>query len=320
MESLPGRPAAATLAAILRRAADGGLTAWLAVSFTFFGLRIVGGDPTRVLLSQGLASPAQVEALRASLGLDRPLLSQYTHFLGGLLRFDFGRSLYSGRAVVDIIAEQLPPTLQLAFLALLLAIPAGLALGIAAAWDSRRAASRLASLLAGLSTSLPVAFLGLLLLAAVAAAARTVLTGALTGPLVRLVLPVSVLAIGAAGALGRVVEAGVSEAMEAPFILAARARGLQRWPHLLRHALRPALPAVISLAALEATLFFTGTVVTETIFARPGLGRLLVSAILQGDYPVAQGLIAMAALLYTASQVAADVLAGIVDPRLRSRA
>ena len=319
MESLPDRPAAATLAAVLRRAADGVLTAWLAVSFTFFGLRIVGGDPTRVLLSQGLASPAQVEALRGALGLDRPLLAQYAHFLGGLLRFDFGRSLYSGRAVVDIIAEQIPATLQLAFLALLLAIPAGVFLGLAAAWDGRRAASRLASLLAGLSTSLPVAFLGLLLLAAAAAASRTIFAGALSEPVVRLVLPVCVLAIGAAGALGRVVEAGVGEALQAPFILAARARGLQRWPHLLRHALRPGVPAGISLAALEATLFFTGTVVTETIFARPGLGRLLVSSILQADYPVAQGLIALAALLYTASQVAADVLAGMVDPRLRSQ-
>jgi peptide/nickel transport system permease protein len=296
------------------------LTAWVAVSLTFFGLRLVGGDPTQVLLSQGLASQAQVAALRASLGLDRPLLMQYADFLFDLLHFDLGRSLYSGRTVVGIVAEQVPSTVQLAVLALLLAIPAGIVLGVVAAWERKRAVGRLASVLAGLSTSLPVAFLGLILLAGFAVGSRRLVSGVLTEQVFHLVLPVCVLAIGAAGALGRVVEAGVCETLAAPFVLAARARGVRPWPRLLWHVLRPALPAIISLAALEATLFFTGTVVTETIFARPGLGRLLVTSILQADYPVAQGLIAIAAVLYTVSQVAADVLATAVDPRLRSTA
>ena len=318
MESLPDRPAPAALATVLRRTLEGVLTAWAAVSLTFFGLRLVGGDPTQVLLSQGLASQAQVAALRASLGLNRPLLTQYADFLLHLLRLDLGHSLYSGRSVLAIVIEQAPSTLQLAALALLLAIPAGLVLGLLAGWARDRLASRMASFLAGTLTSLPVAFTGLVFLAAFAAGVSQAQPGPLLAQVLRLLLPAGVLAVGAAGALGRVVEAGVRENLTAPFVLAARARGVQGWPRLVWHVLRPALPAIISLATLEATIFFTGTVVTETVFARPGLGRLLVTSILQGDYPVAQGLIVMAAVLYTGSQVATDALATAVDPRLRS--
>jgi glutathione transport system permease protein len=111
----------------------------------------------------------------------------------------------------------------------------------------------------------------------------------------------------------------MQETMASPFMLAARARGIRHGPRLTWHALRPALAPVISLIAVEAAFLFGGTVVTETVFSRPGLGRLLVSSILQGDFPVAQGLVVLSALIYTVSHVGADVLSMLLDPRLRRR-
>jgi ABC-type dipeptide/oligopeptide/nickel transport system permease component len=135
-----------------------------------------------------------------------------------------------------------------------------------------------------------------------------------------LLLPALVLGFASSGAIARVVQFGLTESLQAPYVLAARARGLAPGLRLLWHALRPVLPPVISLGALEAAYLFGGTVVTETVFSRPGLGRLLVSAILQGDYPIAQGLVALAALFYTASHLLADGAAMALDPRLRRQA
>ena len=113
------------------------------------------------------------------------------------------------------------------------------------------------------------------------------------------------------------IQAGLQDTLNAPYILAVRARGLRYGPRLLWHALRPALPPVIALIAVEAAFLFGGTVVTENVFSRPGLGRLLVTSILQGDYPIAQGLVVLSALVYTATHVAADILSFALDPRLR---
>jgi ABC-type dipeptide/oligopeptide/nickel transport system permease component len=130
-----------------------------------------------------------------------------------------------------------------------------------------------------------------------------------------LLAPALVLGFASSGAVARALGAGLRENLTAPFLLAARAHGLGRGPRLLWHALRPSLAAAISLVSLEAAFLFGGTVVTETVFARPGLGRLLVGSILQGDYAVAQGVVVFAALLYTLTQVAGDLAAQWVDPR-----
>ncbi len=126
-----------------------------------------------------------------------------------------------------------------------------------------------------------------------------------------------VLGFASSGPIARVIHSGLSESLRSPYILAAQARGIQRGFRLLRHALRPSLAPVISLIALEAAFLFSGTVVTETVFSRPGLGRLLVKSILEGDYPITLGLVALAAILYTISHVLADLLTLIIDPRLQ---
>ena len=138
------RPSNGALATVSRRFIEGVLTAWAAVSLTFFALRLIAGDPIASLLSQGLASPDQVDNLRRSLGLDAPLLVQYLKFLGGLFRGDLGASLYTGRPVSTVIAEQLPATTQLAFTGLGFALLFGLTLGIVSAWKEETSLGQLA--------------------------------------------------------------------------------------------------------------------------------------------------------------------------------
>ncbi len=316
MVSHSDRPSNGALATVSRRVIEGVLTAWAAVSLTFFALRLIAGDPVASLLSQGLASPNQVEDLRRSLGLDAPLVIQYLKFISGIFHGDLGTSLYTGRPVSLVIAEQLPATAQLALTGLGFALLIGLTLGVVSAWKEDTSLGQFAASTAGLATALPIAFTGILGLIL-----YRQLLGLLPslgyGTVRHLILPASLLGFASAGAIARVVQAGLRETMKRPYILAARARGIGHGLRLLWHALRPALPPVVSLTALEVAFLFAGTVVTETVFSRPGLGRLLVTSILQGDYPIAQGLVALAAIFYTISHMLADIIAFTIDPRLR---
>jgi len=312
------RSASGTLAGtILRRILEGLLTAWSAVSLTFFALRIGVGDPVSSLLSQGLASPEQAEALRHDLGFDLPLLEQYVRYLLQLLRGNLGTSLYTARPVSRIIAEQFPPTIQLALGAFAFAIVLALILGTVAAWRKDSRGGRLANAIAGLATALPVAFTGIMAIFALSIALSFIEPGRITGWLQHDLLPVLVLGFASAGGIARVVQAGLRETIDTAYVWSARARGVRELRLLLVHALRPALPPVISMSALQAAFMLTGTVVTETVFARPGLGRLLVTSILQGDYPLAQGVVVLAAVIYTVSGLTADLISLALDPRMR---
>jgi len=311
MVSLLERSGITALVTLGRRLTGGLLTAVAAVTLTFFALRLAAGDPVASLLSQGLTTPEQAEALRRSLGYHLPLLQQYLHFLSNLARGDLGVSLYSGQSVSAIIGSQLASTLQLAALSLAIALPLGVLLGSASSWKTRPAAQRTATTLSGLATSLPVATTGVISLLIVGLLAGGPARG------VQLWLPALVLGFAASGPFARAVHSGLESSLSSPYILAAKARGLRRGRRIYWHALRPALPAAIALIALEAAFLFAGAVVTETVFSRPGLGRTLVRSILQADFPVAQGIVALAALLYVGSQIVADSLGWMLDPRLR---
>lgn len=305
------------LIAIIGRVLQGLLTAWIAVTLTFFALRAAIGDPVASLLSQGLATAEQARALRIALGLDQPLMVQYLRFLTGLFQGDLGVSLYTSQPVEEIIFRQLPATAALAVGGLISGILLGFILGITAAWKKGSISGRFASMLTGFTTSVPVAFVGILTLLVVGLFANL---GLRAGPLFGysgFLLPALVLGFTTSGPIGKVIEAGVSENIQSPYFRAAIARGYKKNLRLLWHALRPALPPVVSLSALEAAYLFSGTVVTETVFSRPGLGRLLLRSILEGDFPIAQGLVVLAALFYTVSHVSADILAIVLDPRLR---
>ncbi len=317
MVPAPDRSTLGPLAAVFRRILQGLLTAWAAVSLTFFALRVAGGDPVANLLAQGLATADQALSLRHALGLDRPLWAQYLQFLGGLVRGDLGVSLYTSRAVSTIIGEQVSPTAALASAGLVVALAIGFILGVAAAWSRRRTIGAAAGLLSSLAMTLPVAVTGVLSILVLGLAFRAIPGASLLAGVERLALPALVLGFASCGGIARLVQAGLADSLEKPYVLAAKARGLPVGPRLLWHALRPTLPPVVSLTALEASFLFSGTVVTETVFSRPGLGRLLVSSILRGDFPVAQGIVVLAALLYTGGHILADLLALAIDPRLR---
>lgn len=318
MVPFPDRPQYRAIVAVSQRILDGLLTAWVTVTFTFFALRIAAGDPLASLLSQGLITHENVEQIRIQLGLDQPLLTQYMQFLSSLLHGDLGKSLYTKRTVSQIIFEQLPSTIELALSALLIGLILGIIIGTTAAWKRGSLGAILAESLSGLATALPVAFTGILGILFV-----SLLIGGLPGNIglssvKNLLLPASVLGFASAGPIARVIQSGLEESIQKPYILAARARGISGGLRLFWHALRPALPPVISLTALQAAFLFGGTVITEVVFSRPGLGRLLISSILQGDFPIAQGIVILAALLYTFSHHLADILAMVIDPRLEN--
>ena len=317
MVPVPHRAQLAALVPAARRVLEGLITAWAAITLTFLALRLSAGDPVASLLAQGVTTPARAEALRHELGLDRPLVEQYTGYLAGLARGTLGNSLYTGQPVESVIGSQFPATLQLGLASLTIAVLLGLLLGTVGAWSGSSLPGRVAPALSGLATSLPVATTGVLALLLFGLAVRSAPRG---DPLVafgRTALPAVVLGYAASGPFARAIQSGLEGSLRAPFVLAARARGVRRSLRLLWHALRPSLPPAISLIALEAAFLFSGTVVTETVFSRPGLGRLLVRAILQGDFPIAQGIVGLAALFYVGSQVLADLMALGLDPRIR---
>jgi len=302
--------------AISKKILDGIFTVFAAVSVVFFSLRLAAGDPLEILLSQGLATRAQIEELRVALGLDRPLFSQYLDFLRSLLRGDLGKSLYTGRPVISLIKEQYPQTIELAFTALLFAIGLGLVLGVAGAILKQSHIGKIAEFIANVGISLPVSFTGILALFLWLQALHWATLEALLLSLKDLLLPALILGFASAGALAKVVQSGLAGSLREPYMLAARARGIRpRW-RFIWHALRPSLPPVLSIAALEAAFLFSGTVITETVFARPGLGRMLVNAILQGDYAIVQGIVVLAAALYVFTQALSEILSIILDPRL----
>lgn len=296
----------------------GALTLWAAVTIAFFALRLTAGDPTASLLSQGLATAQQAEALRRALGLDRPLVAQYVAYVAGAVRGDLGRSLYTQRPVTTVIAEQSGSTLRLATAGLVTAAVFGTMLGVLAGWGGTSLLGRAAGALAGIATAVPVAVTGVVILWVATWA------GGLSPPLLvltrgsNLTLPALTLGLASSGALARVIQSGLEDNLRSTYLLAARARGVGHGLRLMWHAFRPALPSAISFLALETALLLSGTVVTETVFARPGLGRLLVSSILAGDFPVVQGLVLLAATIYTSTHILADAVSAFADPRLRA--
>ena len=286
---------------------------WATVTLVFLALRLTPGDPTETLYAEAQISREQLAANRAALGLDRPLLEQYASFLSQLVRGDLGASLFTGRPATVTIFELFIPTAELALAGLAVAFSLGLALGILSATRPAAFVKPFASALTALSQSLPVAWTGLLSLWLTAG-----LFSLNASLLLELALPALVLGFAIAGPIAGVTRASLATLQNEMYIVAARARGVTGWP-LLWHILRVALIPIVNMTALQAAFLFSGTVVTETVFARPGLGRLLVDSLLRKDFPVVQGLVLLIAGLYLSFNLAADLMAAALDPRLRAR-
>jgi peptide/nickel transport system permease protein len=290
-------------------------TALLAATLVFALVHLVPGDPVEMMLGEG-ARTADVAALRAQLGLDRPLLEQYADYMAGLARADLGTSLHSGRPVRDVLAERFPATAELALASLLVALAIALPLGVLAALYRDRAPDHLARLGALLGVSMPAFWLGpmLILLFAIE---WDLLPVSGRGGLASLVLPAVTLGSAIAGLLTRMVRAALADELARPYLLAARARGLGGAAVVARHALKNALVPVVTVVGLQFGALLTGAVITETIFSWPGVGRLLIESIRLRDYPVLQGGVLLVALTYLVVNLATDVTYAWLDPRIR---
>ena len=289
----------------------------LATSVVVFGLLyLLPGDPATAMI-QGSGAPADlVEQLRTQLGLDQPVYVQYWRFLSQALAGDLGQSLSARRPVVAMLAEAAPSTFQLALAAMLLALVIGVPLGVLAAARRDTWVDRLAMLAALAGVSMPQFWLALLLLFLFSFRLGWVpATGA--GGLSRLALPALVLGYGAASALSRMVRSAMLEVLGQDYVRAARGKGVAEVGVVARHAFRNALIPVITVVSLQLGWLLGGAVVVETVFSRPGLGRLLVQAITANDFPVVQGLILLVTLTYLVLNLLTDILYGVLDPRIR---
>jgi peptide/nickel transport system permease protein len=284
-------------------------------TLVFALIHLVPGDPAQSMLGES-ASPEDVARLRQSLGLDDPLLVQYTSFLTGILRGDLGTSFRYGTPVTSEIRSRLLRTAQLALAAMAVAIAFAIPLGILAAVFRGTAIDHAAMTLALAGISMPNFWLGPLL-AILFAVVLGWLPVAGTGTIWHLVLTAITLGAALSAILARMTRASLLEELREPYVVAARARGLSRGRAVLRHAFRNSLIPIVTIVGLQFGAVLTGTIITETIFAWPGVGRLLIQAINFRDYPLVQGCILFIAVTYVAMNLLTDLTYGFLDPRIR---
>jgi ABC-type dipeptide/oligopeptide/nickel transport system permease component len=285
------------------------------VTLVFVALRM-SGDPAATMLP-GDATVDELAALRRTLGLDRPLHRQYVAFLGGAVRGDFGESFRHQQPAFGLVLERLPATLELAFAALLLAVVVALPLGILAAVYRGRAADVLAMGFAVVGQATPYFWMGIMLILVVSVELGWLPTSG-RGGWQHLVLPAVTLGTHFAASLARLTRTSLLEVLGQNFVTTARAKGLAERGVILRHALKNAAVPVVTLIGLQFGTLLGGAVVTETIFAWPGVGRLAVQSIFVRDYPVVQAGVLVLALSFVALNLLVDLLYGALDPRIRN--
>jgi ABC-type dipeptide/oligopeptide/nickel transport system permease component len=284
-------------------------------TLVFSLIHLIPGDPVQVMLGDA-ASPREVEELRDRLGLNRPLLVQYAAFLRGAASGDLGISLRTNQPVSAALAERLPATVELAVAAMLVAVVIAIPLGILGAARAGTRVDHVATTLALLGISMPNFWLGPLL-AIVFSVSLGWLPVSGRGTPAHLVLPAITLGAPLAALLARMTRASLLEELRELYVLAARARGLSRVRAVLVHAFSNSLIPVVTVIGLQFGAVLTGAVITETIFAWPGVGRLLVQSIGARDYPAVQGCILLIATTYVAMNLITDLAYGLLDPRIR---
>jgi peptide/nickel transport system permease protein len=284
-------------------------------TLVFSLLHLVPGDPVEAMLGES-ASPQEIARVRTQLGLDRPLYVQYWTFLKGVGRGDLGVSLRTNEPVAQAIATRMPATIELAIAAMCLAIAVAIPLGIIAAAGAGTIVDYAATTLALAGISIPNFWLGPLL-AIVFAITLGWLPVSGSGTLAHLVLPAITLGAPLGAVLARMTRASVLEELRELYVLAARARGVSRTGAILHHAFRNSLIPIVTVLGLQTGAVLTGAVITETIFAWPGVGRLLIQSINFRDYPLVQGCILLIAVTYVAMNLLTDLTYGLLDPRIR---
>jgi len=288
---------------------------WLILTMVFLLVHIVPGDPVQQMLGED-ARAEDLQQLRHALGLDLPLHTQYWHYLSHLLRGDWGRSFHFGAPVLALILNRYPATLELAFAAMLacalIAIPAG----VMAAQRRGHAADRAIGFFTLLGLSVPNFALGpVLILVFSIELGWLPISG--RGGFAHFVLPAVTLGAALAAILTRMVRSSMIEELGSDYVRTARAKGLPERRVLFRHAFPNALVPIVTILGLQFGTLLAGTIVTESIFSWPGIGRLTVQAIQQRDYPLLQGCILLIALSYVIVNLLTDALYTLIDPRIR---
>jgi peptide/nickel transport system permease protein len=309
----------------------------------FFGMHLIPGDVVVLLLGEK-ASPSEIERLRHQLGLDQPIYIQYLHFLSDALRGDFGVSIRTRQPVIWEIRQALPVTIELSLAALLFAVVLGITIGVVSARRPHSAVDTGAMIFVLVGVSMPVFWTGILLLLVfggilgwlplggildTALTIRRITGMPITDSLVQghwpavrsaaahLVLPAVTLGSALMATIARMARSSMLDVLNLDYVRTARAKGVAEGVVVRRHALWNALLPVVTLIGLHLGLLLSGAVLTETIFALPGLGRLTITSVLARDYPVVQGVVVIGAVIFVVANLVVDVLYAWLDPRIR---
>ncbi|EWS82395.1 peptide ABC transporter [Brachybacterium phenoliresistens] len=309
---------------LLVRLAEAATTLLIAAVLIFLGVRALPGDPALAMAGEE-ASPEQVAAVRAELGLDEPLIVQFGRFVQSVATGDLGTSTRTGQPVTQMIATTLPVTLWLSGLAIVVAVVIGLALGVLAERRRGRPAELGANLFALIGLSVPNFWLGLLAILVLAVGLGwfpasgyvDILEHPLAG-LHHLALPAVILGTGLAAVITRQTRASMIETMATDYVRTARATGIGKARILLRYGLRNSLIVLVTIVGLQLGGLISGAVVTERIFALPGLGRLTLDAVFSRDYPVIQAVVLVITLGYVLINILVDVLYSVINPQIRT--
>lgn len=284
-------------------------------TLVFFFIHLIPGDPVELMLGES-AEPADKEALREELGLNKPILQQYFHFLGKLFQGDLGRSLHTQKPVLQSILLRFPATLELTFAALLIAILIAIPIGVTAATRQYSLMDNSFMFLALFGVSMPNFWLGPVLIILFSINLGWLPVSG-RGGWEHIILPAVTLGTAMAAILTRMTRSSVLEVIHEDYIRTARAKGLRENTVIFKHALRNALIPVVTLIGLQFGALLSGAVITETIFAWPGIGRLTIEAINKRDYPLVQGCVLVISLSYVLINLLTDFIYSIVDPRIR---
>lgn len=289
--------------------------------FVFLLIRLVPGDPVRTMLGFR-ATDENVATIRAQLGLDQPLLDQYLGWLSTTLRLDLGQDFVSKVSINELVAERLPVTLELTTLAMLLAITVGVPLGVLAA-TRRRNTGRATTALAIAGIAIPDFFLGIMLVLVIAGTFRWLPPSGYVpffedpvGNIRYMILPVITLAFAEIAYILRTTRASMEETLGSPFVTFLRAKGVSDRSITYRHALRSAAVPIVTVVGIQVGVLIGGAIVVEVLFGLPGIGKMLVTAINQRNYPVVQAGILVVAFLFIVVNLITDLLYGALDPRI----
>jgi peptide/nickel transport system permease protein len=287
----------------------------LSVTIITFGLLYLTGDPVRLMLPPE-ATAADVRAMRHALGLDAPLPLQYARFLVGIFAGRSGESLRYHAASLPLVLQRLPATFTLAFAATALAIASAIPLGVASAVRRDSPVDRLCILLGVFGQSMPVFWLGIVLILVFSVQLR-LLPSFGYGTLDHLVLPAATLGLYSMARISRLTRSAMLEVLGRDYVRTARAKGLSRRVVLVKHALRNASVPIITVVAVEFGVLLGGAVITETVFAWPGVGRLAIQAVLARDFPLVQAIVFVIAATLVLLNLIVDLLYGVLDPTIR---